>query len=328
MTQPAPATTAPPPRRLQLPSLSTLGPLIALLIAVIVFSTQSPRFFSGTNFSLILQQISYTAVLAIGQTLIILIAGNDLSTGIEMALGGLVMAKLATESGVSPVLAILAGFLTTMFFGFVNSQIITRLRVPPFIATLGMLGIVTALNQTYSGSQTINNLPPALTALGNTFKIGGTAITYGTVLMLVLYLIAWFVLSETAPGRHLYAAGNNPEAARLSGIPIDRLTVVVYTVAGLIYGVAALILVARTGVGDPNAGQTDNLDSITAVVLGGTSLFGGRGNVLGTLLGAIIVGVFRNGLQLIGIPSVYQSLITGILIIAAVALDQVSRRKS
>ena len=327
MTQPAPATTAPPPRRLQLPSLSTLGPLVALLIAVIVFSTQSPRFFSGTNFSLILQQISYTAVLAIGQTLIILIAGIDLSIGIVMALGGLVMAKLATESGVSPVLAILAGFLTTMFFGFLNSQIITRLRVPPFIATLGMLGIVTALNQTYSGSQTINNLPPALTALGNTFKIGGTAITYGTVLMLVLYLIAWFVLSETAPGRHLYAAGNNPEAARLSGIPIDRLTVIVYTVAGLIYGVAALMLVARTGVGDPNAGQTDNLDSITAVVLGGTSLFGGRGNVLGTLLGAIIVGVFRNGLQLIGIASVYQSLITGILIIAAVALDQVSRRK-
>ncbi|WP_407541065.1 ABC transporter permease [Deinococcus radiomollis] len=327
MTQPT-VSTAPAPRRLQLPSLSTLGPLIALLIAVIVFSTQSPRFFSGTNFSLILQQISYTAVLAIGQTLIILIAGIDLAIGIVMALGGLVMAKLATESGLNPVLAILAGFLTTMFFGFMNSQIITRLRVPPFIATLGMLGIVTALNQTYSGSQTINNLPPSLTTLGNTFKIGGTAITYGTVLMLVLYLIAWFVLSETAPGRHLYAAGNNPEAARLSGIPINRLTVVVYTVAGLIYGVAALILVARTGVGDPNAGQTDNLDSITAVVLGGTSLFGGRGNVLGTLLGAIIVGVFRNGLQLIGIPSVYQSLITGILIIAAVALDQVSRRKS
>ena len=327
MTQSTPAGTG-LPRRLQLPSLSTLGPLIALLIAIIVFSTQSPRFFSGTNFSLILQQISYTAVLAIGQTLIILIAGIDLSIGIVMALGGLVMAKLATESGLHPLLAVLAGFATTMFFGFLNGQVITRLRVPPFIATLGMLGIVTALNQTYSGSQTISGLPPLLTALGNTFKVGGTAITYGTVLMLVLYLVTWFVLSETAPGRHLYAAGNNPEAARLSGIPIDRLTVVVYTVAGLIYGIAALILVARTGVGDPNAGQTDNLDSITAVVLGGTSLFGGRGNVLGTLLGAIIVGVFRNGLQLIGIPSVYQSLITGILIIAAVALDQVSRRKA
>lgn len=327
MTQPT-VSTAAGPRRFQLPSLSTLGPLIALLIALIVFSVQSPRFFSGTNFSLILQQISYTAVLAIGQTLIILIAGIDLSIGIVMALGGLVMAKLATENGVPAILAILGGFLTTMVFGFLNAQIITRLRVPPFIATLGMLGIVTALNQTYSGSQTINNLPPLLTALGNTFKIGSTAITWGTVVMLVMYLVAWFVLSETAPGRHLYAVGNNPEAARLSGIPIDRLTVIVYTTAGLIYGVAALLLVARTGVGDPNAGQTDNLDSITAVVLGGTSLFGGRGNVLGTLLGAVIVGVFRNGLQLIGIPSVFQSLITGILIIAAVALDQISRRKA
>ena len=327
MTQPT-VSTAAGPRRFQLPSLSTLGPLIALLIAVIIFSTQSPRFFSGTNFSLILQQISYTAVLAIGQTLIILIAGIDLSIGIVMALGGLVMAKLATENGVPPILAILAGFATTTLFGFINAQIITRLRVPPFIATLGMLGIVTALNQTYSGSQTISNLPPALTALGNTFKIGGTAITYGTVLMLVLYLIAWFILSETAPGRHVYALGNNPEAARLSGINVNRLTVMIYTIAGLLYGIAALILVARTAVGDPNAGQTDNLDSITAVVLGGTSLFGGRGNVLGTLLGAIIVGVFRNGLQLIGIPSVYQSLITGILIIAAVALDQISRRKA
>jgi fructose transport system permease protein len=327
MTPSTPAGTG-LPRRFQMPSLSTLGPLIALLIALIVFSTQSPRFFSGTNFSLILQQISYTAVLAIGQTLIILIAGIDLSIGIVMALGGLVMAKLATQGGLNPILAIGCGFLTTMVFGFLNSQIITRLRVPPFIATLGMLGIVTALNQTYSGSQTISNLPPALTALGNTFRVGSTAITYGTVLMLLLYLLAWFVLSETAPGRHLYAVGNNPEAARLSGIPIDRLTVVVYTVAGLLYGVAALMLVARTGVGDPNAGQTDNLDSITAVVLGGTSLFGGRGNVMGTLLGAIIVGVFRNGLQLIGIASVYQSLITGILIIAAVALDQLSRRKA
>ena len=153
MTQPAPATAA--PRRFQLPNLSTLGPLIALLIAVIVFSTQSPRFLSGTNFSLILQQISYTAVLAIGQTLIILIAGIDLSIGIVMALGGLVMAKLATQSGVSPVLAILAGFATTMFFGFLNSQIITRLRVPPFIATLGMMMLLKGLSLVISGTKPI-----------------------------------------------------------------------------------------------------------------------------------------------------------------------------
>ena len=151
--------------------------------------------------------------------------------------------------------------------------------------------------------------------------------TYGTVLMLALYLAAWFLLRETAPGRHVYAVGNNPEAARLMGIPERRLLVSVYTLAALIYGIAALLSVARTGVGDPHAGQTENLDSITAVVLGGTSLFGGRGLILGTLIGALIVGVFRNGLTLMGVSSVYQILITGVLVILAVATDQLSRRR-
>lgn len=332
MTDPNPKAMATPVQRgslrERLPSLAVLGPLVVLLVAIVFFSLRAPNFFSGGTLSLMLQQISYTAVLAIGQTLIILIAGIDLSIGIVMALGGLVMAKLATQNGVPALLAILAGLLVTTVLGFLNGQVITRFRVPPFIATLGMLGIVSTLNQTYSGSETVSGLPPLLTALGNTFKIGGTTFTYGTLLMLLLFVIAWYVLSQTAPGRHLYAVGNNPEAARLTGIPVNRLIVVVYTVAGLIYGVAALLLVARTGVGDPNAGQTDNLDSITAVVLGGTSLFGGRGSVLGTLLGAIIVGVFRSGLQQVGIPSVWQSFITGILIILSVAADQLSRRKA
>ena len=145
--------------------------------------------------------------------------------------------------------------------------------------------------------------------------------------MLLLYLGVWYVLRSTAPGRHIYAMGNNPEATRLMGIRTRMLLLSVYTVAGLIYGLAALLLVSRTGVGDPNAGQTDNLDSITAVVLGGTSLFGGRGMILGTLIAALIVGVFRNGLTLMGVASVYQILITGILVILAVATDRLSHRK-
>jgi fructose transport system permease protein len=138
--------------------------------------------------------------------------------------------------------------------------------------------------------------------------------------------VMWFVLRETAWGRHVYALGDNPEAARLAGISTTRLLISVYTLAGLFYGIAGLLLVARTRVGDPQAGQTANLDSITAVVLGGTSLFGGRGNILATLIGALIVGVFRNGLQLMGIPSMYQVLITGILVILAVSVDQLSHR--
>ena len=310
------------------PSLTTLGPLIALLLACIFFTTQSSRFLTGQTLSLVLSQISFVAVIAIGQTLIILTAGIDLSCGFIMALGSIVMTKFAVDYGVPPFLAILCGLAVTSAIGALNGLLITRLRLPPFIATLGMLGIIQATTLIYSGSQTISGLPDALNFLGTTFKIIGTPFTYGAVLMLLLFGVAWFFLTQTAPGRHVYALGNNPEAARLSGIPTTRLLISVYAIAGLLYGVAALILVGRVGAGDPNAGQTENLESITAVVLGGTSLFGGRGNVMGTLLGAIIVGVFRVGLTLSGVNSIYQVLVTGILIILAVATDQFSRRKA
>jgi len=169
-------------------------------------------------------------------------------------------------------------------------------------------------------------VPPLMTALGTTFRIGGTAVAWGSVVMLLLYLGVWFYLRETASGRHVYAVGNNPEATRLTGIPTERVLLGVYVLAGIFYGIASLLSVARTGVGDPNAGQTENLDAITAVVLGGTSLFGGRGMILGSLVGAIIVGVLRNGLTLMGVQSVYQVLITGILVILAVTIDQLSRK--
>ena len=156
----------------------------------------------------------------------------------------------------------------------------------------------------------------------------GTPFTYGSLLMVVLFGLTWLYLNTTAPGRHIYALGNNPEAVRLSGIPQNRLLLSVYAFAGLLYGVAALLLLERIGGASPEAGTTENLESITAVVIGGTSLFGGRGNVLGTLVGVLIVGVFRSGLTFMGLDSVYQNLITGILIIAAVALDQLSRRKA
>lgn len=307
--------------------LTSLGPLFALLLAGAYFTSQTDRFLSGTNLSLIVQQSMVVGVLAIGQTLIILTAGIDLSCGAVMALGGIVMSRLAVNNGVNPVLAILLGLATCAAFGALNGVLITRIRLPPFIVTLGTLNIAFAITHIYSEDQTVANIPDTLTYFGNTLRIGDTAITYGTVLMFLLYLVTWFVLRQTATGRHIYALGNNPETARLTGIHTQRLLVIVYTVAGLFYGIAALILVARTGVGDPNAGQTDNLSSITAVVLGGTSLFGGRGAVLGTLVGVLIVGVFRNGLQLIGVASVYQVLVTGVLVILAVAVDQLARRK-
>jgi fructose transport system permease protein len=310
-----------------MPPFATFGPFLALLAACAFFASQTDRFLTGQNLSLILQQVMVVGVLAIGQTLIILTAGIDLSCGMVMALGSIVMTKLAVDVGMHPYLAVASGLLACIAFGLLNGALITYIRLPPFIVTLGTLNIAFAITQIYSESQTVSGLPDALLFFGSTFRIGHTAVTYGTMLMLGMYLAAWFVLRETSPGRHIYALGNNPEAARLMGIPARRLLVSVYATAALIYGIAALLAVARTGVGDPQAGQTDNLDSITAVVLGGTSLFGGRGMILGTLIGALIVGVFRNGLTLMGVPSVYQILITGILVILAVATDQLSRRR-
>ncbi|MEY8688565.1 MAG: ABC transporter permease [Leptothrix sp. (in: b-proteobacteria)] len=310
----------------KLPPIGTLGPAIALVLACFFFSFQHERFFTLQNFSLILQQVMVVGTIAIGQTLIILTAGIDLSCGMVMALGSIVMTKVAADYGLNAPLAILCGVAVTTLFGLINGLLVTRIKLPPFIVTLGTLNIAFAVTQLYSHAQTITQIPDGMNLLGETFGLGGARVAYGTVLMLALYVGTWLWLRETAPGRHVYAVGNNPEATRLTGIPTERVLLTVYALAGVFYGIASMLAVARTGAGDPNAGQTENLDAITAVVLGGTSLFGGRGILLGTLVGAMIVGVFRNGLTLMGVSSVYQILVTGILVILAVATDQMSRK--
>jgi len=243
-----------------------------------------------------------------------------------MALGSIVMTKFAADFGLPAPVAIACGIAATTLFGLINGLLVTRIKLPPFIVTLGTLNIAFAVTQLYSHAQTITNIPDEMNWLGNTLKFGDTAIAYGAIMMVALYVLVWLWLRETAAGRHVYAVGNSPEATRLTGIPTEKVLLGVYVLAGVFYGIASMLSVARTGAGDPNAGQTENLDAITAVVLGGTSLFGGRGVILGTLVGALIVGVFRNGLTLIGVSSVYQILVTGILVILAVATDQMSRK--
>ncbi|WP_370357386.1 ABC transporter permease [Catenulispora sp. MAP12-49] len=318
---------AAPTRLSTLLRVPTLGPLGALLLACLYFSFASDRFLTGGNMSLILQQVMVVGTLAVGQSAIILTAGIDLSNGAVMAFGSVVMTKLAVAGGLPVWLAIAAGIGVCALFGAVNGSLVTLAKLPPFIVTLGTLNIAMALTHITSKEQTITGLPTVLTKLGDTFPLGQTRVTYGSVLMLVLFAVAWYVLRHTAAGRHLYAVGDNPDAVRLAGVDVRRQLITVYAIAGALYGIAALLLVARTGVGDPQAGQTENLDSITAVVLGGISLFGGRGSIVGALYGALLVGVIRNGLQLTGVDSVYQILITGILVIAAVAVDQLARRR-
>jgi ribose/xylose/arabinose/galactoside ABC-type transport system permease subunit len=209
-----------------------LGPWLALLGACIFFATQSDRFLTGGNLSLILQQVMVVGVIAIGQTLIILTAGIDLSCGMVMALGGIVMSKFATELGMPAPLAILCGIGVTTLFGLLNGLLVTRIKLPPFIVTLGTLNIAFAITQLYSSSQTITDLPGGLTGLGLTFTIGSAEVAWGSVLMVALYALAWFVLRETAAGRHIYAVGNNAEATRLVGIPTQRVLLGVYVAAG------------------------------------------------------------------------------------------------
>ncbi len=305
----------------------TLGPLAGLIILCIVFGLAAPVFFTPRNLIQIVQQVMEVGTLAIGQTIVILTAGIDLSNGAIMVLGSIVMAKLAVASGVPVPFAIALGFLTTAALGLCNGLIVSLLRVPPFVATLGMLNLAYATTLLYSGQASVDNLPPGLLVFGAHIPIGSFQLPIGPLIMLAVVAIMWYLLTQTGWGRHIYAFGNNVEAARLTGVNVTRLQISAYLSAGIIYGIAALLVLGRTTVGDPNAGQTDNLDSITAVVIGGTSLFGGRGGVIGTLIGALIVGVLRNGLTLVGVEALWQTFATGLIVIAAVAADEATRRK-
>ncbi|MFZ0217366.1 MAG: ABC transporter permease [Candidatus Dormiibacterota bacterium] len=304
-----------------------VSPLIGLLLACVVFTLLSANFLSFANFSQILQQVMEVGTLAVGQTLIILVAGIDLANGLVMVLGTIVMARLATE-GVPVPLAILVGVAITLLCGALEGGLVTWIRLPPFIITLGLYNIAMAVALLYSHQSAITNLPGGLLVLGNRFPLLGTTWSVGTLVMLAIFAVVWYALTQTGWGRHLYAVGDNVEAARLTGINVTRVLFSAYMLAGLIYGITSLIVLGRTAVGDPNAGATDNLDSITAVVIGGTSLFGGRGSVVGTLIGAVFVGVLRNGLTLVGVDALYQDIATGVLVILAVGVDRFTRRRA
>ena len=312
----------------------TTIPALVLVSSILIFGlVAGERFFTLRNISTILQQVTVIGIIAIAQTLIILTAGIDLSVGAIMALSSIVMGKLAVESNVPTVLAILVGIGAGGLMGYVNGALVTFMRLPPFIVTLGTLNIFSALKLWYSHSasiraQDVETNAPLLQFFGETFQVFGASIAYGGVALVVLAAIASYVLRWTAWGRHVHAIGDDPDAALLAGIQTNRVLVSVYVTAGVICALAAWVLIGRVGSVSPLAGETANLDSITAVVIGGTSLFGGRGSIVGSILGALIVGVFRNGLSLAGVDVLWQDFTVGILIIIAVAIDQWLRRAS
>jgi len=305
-----------------------IAPGAVLLIAIAAFALLHPRFASPTSLSLVLQQVAVIAALAAGQTLVVVTAGIDLSVGAVTILSMMVMATLAADHGVAAPLALAAGLLLGAGAGVVNGLLVAKARLPPFIATLGMLGVFTALGLLYSGGQSIpeSRLPALLNRMGTTFPAGPFRITLGVVLVLALYAFLSFALSQTAWGTHVYAVGGDAEAARLAGIRVSAVLVSVYGIAGLVDGLAAWVLIGRAGAASPNAIAEANLESITAVVIGGVSLFGGRGSLVGTLLGALTVGVLRSGLSFARVDDQYRVMAVGLLVILAVSVDQWIRK--
>jgi len=331
----------------------TAIPAIILFLSILAFWPLARNFMSPGTLSLVLKQVTVVGIVAIAQTIIILTAGIDLSVGAILVISAMVMGRFAvlgatfyipyfnivlfTVPPLSTAIAIPIGVLVGTFMGTINGLLVAKIRIPPFIATLGTVYIFNSLKLWYTGSESIRNADlvektPSLLWFGYRFEglftATGAAVIYGSVALLVLAAFAWYMLNRTAWGRHVHAVGDDPDAAMLSGIQLDRTLISVYAMAGFICGLGAWVAIGRVESISPIAFETVNLDSITAVVIGGTSLFGGRASIVGSVLGAIIVGVFNTGLSLAGVDSFWQLLASGCLIIVAVALDQWLRRAS
>lgn len=309
-----------------------LVPLIVLVTAIIIFGLAlGTRFFSPFALTLILQQVQIVGIVAAAQSLVILTKGIDLSVGAIAVISSVVMGQFAFRYGLPPGVAVVCGLALGTAIGALNGWLVAQMKLPPFIVTLGMWQIVLAANFLYSQNETIRSQEiaeqaPLLQIMGAKFEVGGAVFTLGVVFMVLLVMVLAFVLKHTAWGRHVYAVGDDPEAAELAGVDVKRTLISVYALAGLICAFAGWALIGRIGSVSPTSGQLLNIESITAVVIGGISLFGGRGSILGTFFGALIVGVFTLGLRLAGADAQWTFLLIGVLIIAAVAVDQWIRK--
>ncbi|RYE06911.1 MAG: ABC transporter permease [Hyphomicrobiales bacterium] len=303
-----------------------------LLALLVVFSLASPNFLQTQNIIAILQATSVNGVLAIAATLVIITGGIDLSVGTLMTFCAVITGVVLTYLGWPLPFGILAALLTGMLSGFISGFTIAKLKVPPFIATLGMMLILKGLSLVVSGTKPIyfNNTPGfSQISLGSVVGnvIPGLPIPNGVLILFVVAILISFVLGKTALGRYTFALGSNEEAVRLSGVNVDRWKIAVYALAGSVCGVAGLLIASRLNSAQPALGQGYELDAIAAVVIGGTSLSGGRGTVLGTLIGALIISVLANGLRILSVAQEWQTVVTGCIIILAVYADILRRRK-
>ncbi|MBL1420869.1 MAG: ABC transporter permease [Alphaproteobacteria bacterium] len=303
------------------------GIFLALVACCVFLAFANEYFLTTRNVLNILRQTSINGILAIGMTFVILTRGIDLSVGSIVAFTGVVAASLATTSSSAMVaggpypaiIAIMAGISVGMICGGISGLVVSRFHVPAFVATLGMLSAARGLTLIYAGGKPVPALTPEFRWIGTGNILG---IPMPVVILVIVFAIAWWVLNFSRFGRYVYAAGGNPHAAKVSGINVGKIQFIVYAISGGLAAVGGMVLAARTGSGLTQAGIAYELDAIAAVVIGGTSLSGGVGRITGTLIGALLIGVMNNGLDLMGVESYYQQVIKGMLIVAAVMLDQ------
>jgi ribose/xylose/arabinose/galactoside ABC-type transport system permease subunit len=321
------------------------GPLIALLLMILYLSFASPHFATLNNVKNLGQQNAYLAILAVGQTMVIVGAGIDLSVGAVMAVSASLASVIATQQvailgmtfgpiNIWPAMAI--GLAVGALAGFVNGLIITKGRIPDFIATLGMMETARGVALLITGglpvpsyapgtAKSLATLPEEFIWLGGKTIFGG--IPTGAIIAVLIVFAGWVVMTQTGLGRSIYAVGGNKEAARVSGIDVDRTKILTYTLMGLLAGVAGMVLVGRMASANALMGSGDELKCIAAVVIGGTNMFGGAGSVVGTLIGSIIMGVLGNGLNLLNVSAFWQRVLMGVVIVLVVLFDQWRRRK-
>ena len=302
------------------------GIALALMLEIILFWWLSPYFLTTENLINVTLQVSITAIIAVGMTFVILTAGIDLSVGAVVALSGVITTgflKQLNPSMFALPIAILAGVGVGAVAGFITGTCITRFRITPFIATLAIMTIARGIAFLYTDGRPIWELPTDFGVL-RSGRLAGLPLP--TLIMIILYLLAFVVLHQTRFGRYVYAVGGNKEAARLCGINVNAVIVRVYVLSGMLAAVSGILLSSRMNSGQPNAGQMYELDVIAAVVVGGTSLFGGRGTVVGTFLGAMLIGILHNGLNLRNVSSYMQMVVLGVVILVAVMLDQMKKQ--
>jgi len=304
--------------------LNKLGPLLALVVLIIFVTIMNPNFLAPANLLNLLRQVSTNALIAFGMTFVIITGGIDLSVGSTLALSSALMAGLIA-SGLNPVIAMVIGLLLGAFLGACNGVMITKGKMAPFIATLATMTIYRGLTLVYTDGNPI-------TGIGDSFifKYMGRGYLFGipfpVVVMLLFFGVLYVLLHKMTFGRKTFALGGNEKAAFIAGIKSDRIKIAIYSISGLMAAVAGIIITSRLNSAQPTAGNAYEMDAIASVVLGGTSLSGGRGRLVGTLIGALIIGTLNNGLNLLGVSSFYQQVVKGVVIIIAVLLDRKNKK--